>query len=103
MPSPPFETGAPQPGEFPQWLSQMLQPPAPRPAPAPVQKRVAAKPAAPAPPPQSVVASAARSAESKDRAHPSRLLANRKDLVRAVVAAEVLGKPRGLREEYPWY
>jgi hypothetical protein len=86
----------PQPGELPQWLDRMLQVSAPPPAPPTAQKRVAPKPVAPKPElPQPLVGE-----HHAVRARP--LFDFRRDLVRAVIAAEVLGKPRGLADEYPF-
>jgi hypothetical protein len=75
----------------------------------------AAVPAAPSPPvrpPGSRVTPAARkqavptAAQAREAAHEpvrtprSRIFSTKGDLVRAVIAAEVLGKPRGLSDEY---
>jgi hypothetical protein len=82
-----------------QFAPQAPAPPAPvQPAPQPrVIARVAPAPTK-APP---VLAQAHLEAEH----HPARrrrLFANRSDLVRGIIAAEVLGKPRGLRgEDFP--
>lgn len=69
-----------------QQTSQPLpRPTAPRPPPAPKPP-----PAAPAP---------VHAAEPPHPPPGRRLFGNRRDLVRAVIAAEVLGKPRALRDE----
>jgi hypothetical protein len=107
-----FVTAAPQPGELPQWLDRMLQAQASQP-PAAIQRPVAMKPVPPKPapkpaPPKPVPPKPSRAAEPLIAEHHEhspkarRLFHNRSDLVRAVVAAEVLGKPRGLADEYPY-
>lgn len=78
----PVQAGVPLPD-----LAQPLAP-APRPAaPSPERRRSAPPPAAAAP------ASTAASPRA-------RLFGGRSDLVRAVIAVEVLGKPRALGDEY---
>jgi hypothetical protein len=61
----------------------------------PQPPRQAAKPAPAARPPAPEAAPEAKPA----RLAPAAFLRNRSDLVRAVIAAEVLGKPRALRDE----
>lgn len=83
----------PPPGQLPQWVQQIAAQVAP-------PRAVAAPPVAPkpAPPPPAVV----------DHPHElpgasrgtRRLFRDRKAIVQAVIAAEVFGKPRGLRDEY---
>jgi hypothetical protein len=58
-------------------------------------RQVPVRPTAPAAPPTSAPPSAGARAPSRRRLFPGR-----QGLVRAVIAAEVLGKPRALRDEY---
>jgi hypothetical protein len=98
---PPLAQGprpAPAPEQLPPWLEGML---AQIPAPA---TRVSARPAPPQPKP---VPPAPAPAPAVEHPHPQvepaarrRFFPARRDVVRAVIAAEVLGKPRGLSDEY---
>jgi hypothetical protein len=90
----------PPPGQLPEWV-QRLTAPAESAAPRVVTKAVApkrsapsAKPAAPATPPLTEFPAA----RAERRA--ARIFGSRKAIVQAVIAAEVLGKPRALRDEY---
>ena len=82
----------------PQWVQRFTAAVAP-PA-APPARPAPAKPA-PAPPPKPAAASAPEHPLPwPERRAVRRLFAGKSDLVRAVIAAEVLGKPRGLSDEY---
>ncbi|MBV8529982.1 MAG: hypothetical protein JO104_01575 [Candidatus Eremiobacteraeota bacterium] len=68
-----------------------------------------AAPPAPAPPRRAAPAAPRPLAVAQEHPHPGqlttrrRLFANKPEIVRAVIAAEVLGKPRGLTDEYTRY
>jgi hypothetical protein len=100
MPPPPGLTAQPpvQTAQAPPWLQQVI---AQLPVPPP-------RPAAP-PPPKSKKPSTAPPLRVEPAEHPAlqhavsarhKLFRDRRDLVRGVIAAEVLGKPRGLSDEY---
>jgi hypothetical protein len=55
----------------------------------------------PAPPPKRVGPDTAHPVTAENRM-AKRLFGDRRDLVRAVIAAEVLGKPRAFGDEYTW-
>jgi hypothetical protein len=67
--------------------------------------RPAPPPSPPKPPPATPVAQPVRAAASAPLrpARTQALFGDRSSLVRAVIAAEVLGKPLALRNEYPRY
>lgn len=78
-------------GQLPQWVQQLTAQIAPRPAP------TAPRPVVPkAPPPAPIVEPPH---EPAPRRHSPRLFRDRKAIVQAVIAAEVLGKPLALRDE----
>jgi hypothetical protein len=87
------------PGQVPEWVQRLTaqtEPAAPR---------VVAQAVAPKRPPQAKPAAAATPALAEfppPRAEPktARIFGSRKAIVQAVIAAEVLGKPRALRDEY---
>jgi len=96
----PYTNQAPEPGQLPQWLDRML---AAQAAPPPaVQRPVAPKPVSPKPAPPKPAAPQPFVMEHR-APKARRFFGDNHDLVRAVIAAEVLGKPRGLRDEYPFY
>jgi hypothetical protein len=68
--------------------------------PAPLRTRAA--PSKPLPPPKAGVPPAAEAFSHGGARPPKRFFSTGKDLARAVIAAEVLGKPRGLADEYPF-
>lgn len=81
----------PPPGQLPQWVQQLTAQIAPRPAPA------APRPVVPkAPPPPPIIEPPH---EPAPRRHGPRLFRDRKAIVQAVIAAEILGKPLALRDE----
>jgi hypothetical protein len=90
--------GAPVPlreARLPDWAQQFVAaaPPPPRPAP---PARPAPRPAPPPAPPRPVAP-----AEHETPRRPGRrLFGGKRELVRAVIAAEVLGKPRAFNDEY---
>jgi hypothetical protein len=91
----------PPPGQLPEWVQRLTaqaEPPAPRAAPQAAAPR-------PAPPRKKVVAPPPSAVEPApelpvERRHGRRFFDSRKAIVQAVIAAEVLGKPRALRDEY---
>lgn len=89
-------TAAPPPRPSPVRIPQSVMPP----------QAVRVPPAAAAPPPRSSAAPARAAASATADLPPHkpaatwRRFGDRNDLVRAVIAAEVLGKPRALRDEY---
>jgi hypothetical protein len=94
------------PGQLRPWLEMVgvgasPEPIAGPPRPPPAPPRVPARPhrpaAAQAGPPPELHAPEPHRTDTRRR-----LFANKRDLVAAVIAAEVLGKPRALRDEYFW-
>jgi len=88
------------PGQVPEWVQRLTaqtEPAAPRvvaQAVAPKRPAPPATPAAIAPPPLTEFPS------PRAQSRGARIFGSRKALVQAVIAAEVLGKPRALRDEY---
>ncbi|MGC9993346.1 MAG: hypothetical protein ABSD52_13270 [Candidatus Cybelea sp.] len=78
-------------------LAQMQVQAAPAPPPPAPPRPVPPRPPPPKPAPPRSESPAAAEAH---RARPRSLFGTGPDLVRAVIAAEVLGKPRGLHDEY---
>ncbi|HKE36011.1 MAG TPA: hypothetical protein VKB39_01175 [Candidatus Baltobacteraceae bacterium] len=92
VPKPPPQMGqqlASLMAQFAQEAQRQAAPPPPAPPPPP--KPVPAAPVPPAPAPQGVV--------PPPQPRMRRFLADRSDLVRGIIAAEVLGKPLALRDE----
>lgn len=85
----------PSPVELPPELRRFVVTASPRPAP---QRKPAPVAAAPVAPPPTVAAPAGEHFEPARIRR--RLFSDRHDLVRGVIAAEVLGKPRALHDEY---
>ena len=82
----------PPPGQLPQWVARIAAQVAPPPAPP--------RPAPPPPKPSPAPVPAVEAAHEPVAPRRRRLFRDRKAIVQAVIAAEVLGKPRALRDEY---
>jgi hypothetical protein len=91
---------APRDARLPDWAQQVMAA-MPQPQPQP-QRRPQPSPASPPPAarPAPRAAPAAPEHEAPHQPHRRRFFGGKNDIVRAVIAAEVLGKPRGLNDEY---
>lgn len=96
----------PMPAKLPEWARQIgatvpqaVPPPAPPAAPGPRAAPARAPSPKRTPPPPSVQEPAHHLLEEPHKRAP-RLFGSRRELVRAVIAAEVLGKPRAFSDEY---